>query len=460
MAVNYTNLFTDIGCFIKAINQFRDVATGANSPVPDLPDLLDNCETVLDSTDAHDVLSGVPELFDGFKDSAVSWIGQLNNKVTQRITDRVKILEELNGIGQDTSLQNVLMQLYRDMVDSSESINASSVTLGSVTADGGNAGNGTVLLDKVLDRVSPPGPGMSANPEYKGVNSELAATSDGMSVTCVRDEDSDGTPSGEEVFLWQGQPAARSAFDWKTEGSGLSLEVPTLNSYALVDNKDFEAWDTNVPESWTIDSGTAGTHIIEETSAADVFRGSSALKFTGDGSTGTLKISQDVLQGAFVPGKRYLLACYVKGNASVAAGTLTIQFESASGGYTAASSEKIEMNAAALAAQTSYGIESFYITMPDQIPDDFELVIKVTGTLTNAVSVRVDSLAVGPVVWGNGVNIAVVAGSTAFVRNDRLTFTISNNDAGVFQTYFRKQYGVQMPSDTGGTETQADSLAT
>ena len=455
MAVNYNNLFTDVGAFIKALNTLRAISLSGGAIQTELA----NLDTKLVSTDREDVLSGTQEIYEGYKNNVISWTGDNVAKINERLTHRSTVLEELSGLGGASDVTSVLLELYRVMIDASQDVDASAITLGSPAADGGNSGNATILADKVLDGVNIPADGGFANPEWNGKNSEIAI-SETMSITCTADEDTDGLTLGEEQFIIEGLPAPASGpFGWETEGSGTSKEIATLNSHQIISNKDFESWDTNVPESWDLDAGVAGTHVIQETTAADVYRGDSALKFVGDGSLATIKISQTLPLRILVPKQRYCLSCFVEGTASTSAGVLTIQFESPSGGYTAGGTEKITMDAAALAAQTSYGEEHFWLNAPATIPDDLELVITITGTLTSAKIVRVDSLAFGPVEWANGVNFSVVSGANQNVRGDRYTVAVTNDDAGIFQQYFRKQYKFQMPSGTDGSETQADSKA-
>jgi len=453
MAVNYTNLFTDVGAFIKALDALRALSLSGGT----LETQLANIKTKLTTSGREDVLSGVQELYDGMKDQGVSWAIANVDRINTRLRHRTTVLEELNGVGPASDVLTILIELYRDMVNNSQDIDGSVVTIGAVSADAGNTGNATVLTDKVLDGVSSPVGGGPWNPEWNAVNSELSVT-ETMTLTVSADSDSDGLVLGEEQLLLEGSPVSRvGPFGWETEGSGESKEIPTLNSHQLIANKDLESWNLNVPESWDLDSGVAGTNVIQETTAADVYRGDSALELAV--GVATIQISQTLPIRILVPKQRYCLSCFVKGEAGILAGTLTIQFESPSGGYSAASSEKIEMAFGALAAQTSYGEEHFWINAPATIPDDLELVIKITGTLTAAKSVRIDSLAFGPVEWANGISVAVIAGSSQNVRGDRYSFLVTNGDEGTFQTYFRKQYKFQMPSQTDASETIADTLA-
>ena len=446
MAVPYSDLFASIGEFVQRVYQF----TGLYST---LDTYLGEIQGDLVSANRYDVLSGVDSQFNTFKGNIQGWCDQMVFKVNQLVTHRDDVLEELN-LGGFSSVQSVLAALIADMNDNSESVDASSVTIGSVTESKTNGTAGTVVTGKVLDGVSKPGLLYAANPEYVGVNSELALTSDTITIQCLTDTNNGGQEDREQWSV-MGKPTT-PAFHWDDRGSGPGQSITTLNSYSLLSNLDFETFTVDdTPDSWNIDYGSAGSNVYEET--ASVHHGDAALRFKGDGATGTIQISQTVSTGVLTPLKRYCVACFVKGQASTLAGTLTIQFEGT--GYSAGSTEKIELDATALSAQTSYGLEYFFVNIPAQIPSDFELVIKVTGTLTLNKSVYIDRMAFGPVSWHNGIHFCVVGGAAKFVKGDKFTFTVTNDDAGVFQKFFRDAYGVQLPSNGSGSETIADSLA-
>ena len=449
MALSYTNLFGIVGEHVERVNEFRSIYTTLDTG---------ESETEADYTTAarNDLLAAIPPAFLNFKTQVLSWISSVNSLATVALTDRNLVLKEL-PVGGSTDIQTILRALHSQMIVDVQTINASLVTIGAVTKVTANANAGTALTSKVLDGYNPPMSGASANVVYAGLNSELSYN-DTVTLKCISDSEAGngGTAVGSEVFQWVGLPVPTyGQFGWESTGSGTRGSIVVLNSFGYFANQDFETFTSNAPGSWTIDSGTAGTHIFQESSSH--YRGSSALKFTGDGATATIKISQNPASGQrFQPRQRYALACHVKGEAGTAAGTLTIQFEGT--GYTASSSEKIEMNAAALAAQTAWDRENFFINMPAEVPDDMEIVIKVTGTLTTAKSVWIDNLAFGPATYENGVNVVIHAGSAKFLAGDTLTFSITNNDAGVFQTWFRKAFLVQLASS--GAPTISDSLAT
>lgn len=130
--------------------------------------------------------------------------------------------------------------------------------------------------------------------------------------------------------------------------------------------------------------------------------------------------------------------------------------------------ERIQLPVTALAAM-AYGLRYFFIVTPADIPADFALEVKMTGSVTNAKSVWIDGLVFSPVDYFGGIGSVIVAGAAntlatgtyaPFLRGDRFKLTVSNDEAGLFQTLFRKRYGVQLPSNNAGGESIADALAT
>jgi hypothetical protein len=95
--------------------------------------------------------------------------------------------------------------------------------------------------------------------------------------------------------------------------------------------------------------------------------------------------------------------------------------------------------------------------MPANIPSDLKLSITLTPALTNAKTVLIDHMQFGPVDYHGGVHASVVDGVGETTKNDRYTFTVANDDAGVFQTFFRKGMKIQLPSHA--SPSISDSLA-
>ncbi len=456
MALSYTDIFADAGKYIKALNEIRDSATDAVGAKPALGDLLEEIRIQLTTTGVSNILEGTETLFDGFRDAFTGISSTLGDKTTERLTDRDTVVNELLGTPQDSDTAGILNELANQMLRDSESIDRSTITIGAPIPLTGNVGDGTVLTTKILDGITSPGSGATPQDYYRGLNSELAVPNEDMSLTCSADSGSDGLTPGTESFQIEGQPALVSGvYGWRSEGSGENVSISTLNAVSIIVNRDFETASGDVFSNWTITSGAASTEIIQETTPAEVFRGLSALSMVGTGTDATIR--QAVSNGLINANGAYFLSVAVKGDAT-ANGTLTIKFVSDSGGYTATAAETIELNSTALQAiGGGYAIQSLSLpwVVPSSLPSDLEIEISYAGG--SAGTIRVDSLAFGPVTYANGVGFSVLAGPVDFVRGDRFSVNVLNSEK-VFQEYFRREYKIQYPSSLAPTI--LDSLAT
>jgi hypothetical protein len=538
MAITYSEVFEDIGRIIKLIDQFHDVATGSNSPVPDLPDREADIMAQLASTGRYDVADGMQSILSSFKNQMSSFGQTLSAKVTERLLNLDSVILQLNSTVSPSDINHLLMELANDMIANSETINASSVGMSGWAAAASNVGDGIVVRTDVLDGVTSPTNGAIPQIQYAGIKSELSVPTEIMSLTCIEDQDTNNRPEGQELFLLEGKPGTtQGPWDWKQEGSGTSLQLPTLNTFDIVGNRDFEIWTaTNTPFGWSVISGTPGTNILQETTAADVFRGLTSLNLIGNSQN--IDLRQSIPLNTLTPRRMYCLAMCVKGSATID-GTLSVKFFSTSGEYTATkatftgtnvnwadanpdtltgtwgdgnnwilngftagmkiqvsgastaanngtytiasvtttvitlaagdavvadatdaptiigSDEWLLMDDVELQAQTVYGHEYFFMVAPANIPEDLQLQIALTGATTG--DLHIDSLAFGPVTYGNGVGFAVLAGETDFQLNDRFSGFVLNTE-GLFQRYFRKAHRMQLPSDNAGGESIADTL--
>ena len=465
MALTYigaNGIFTQIGKSIKVANTYLTLAATLATDLSDQRTILNagnagNRDALIAAlTNAYGDIEGSG----GYK-SQVSrdWRGFLSSIVDRRLQDYDTVISQL-GIT-DNSIPTILSRLIDEMTIDAASLNASVGGLGAVSAASGNVGNGTALTSLVLDGATPPGQSMMSHQRYRGINSELIAA-DTMTLLCVADSQGSGgggrTSEGAEVFRWYG-PQSYPPLSWEDEssGEGPSIVVTNAPSNSLLKNKDFEYFTANIPNGWTRDLGTAGTHIVEESTAADVYRGSKALRFDGDGALAAIQLSQIIPLNRLVARKRYCLSLRYKASATIAAGQFTVQFEGT--GYTAGATEKIDIAAGSLA--TTYTLSNFFVNMPASIPTDgtFKLVIKWTGTPTAAKKLWIDSLTISEPAWHNGHAAVVVAGSTPWKFGDRLTYAATNTE-GVIQKWFRLTHGVQLPSDNAAAETIVDTLAT
>lgn len=349
---------------------------------------------------------------------------------------------------------------YREFVrrfrDDSQSVLKSTITAGTVGSYTGNSGNGTVLTTTTLDGFNPPHDIYPADTGYVGYTSQLAATSETMTVECMTDSQSFGDLEGNETFRWAGGPRYYG-YTWRPEGSGVRQNlINTVQKDSLLLNGTFEGGfntTANVPDGWSImtSGGTAGTHIYQETS--NFYRGANAVKFTGDGAQATIGIQQSFFSSntSRTPPnlnalRRYVLCLRYKASAVPAAGTLGAILTGT--GYTAGAGESISIAAASLS--TSWTLSSCFINLPASIPTDLALTLKVTGTLENGKSIYIDDVFFAPVYYFGGIGCVVVPGSTRFVRLDKLYWTMANNNASIWQTSFRRLCGRQLASVAAG----------
>lgn len=434
MAIDYDTLFEQIGRIIARSNDLGEDAEMLDSDLYDL-------QEILEAGNLPAISEGLIGKYGSAKNALFSLRAGLAETVAARLRDRETVVDELEI--QTDGLQAVLAALIADMGNSSESVESSEVTIGSVTAGGSNVGNGTLLTSGVMDGVTAPARGVTPHPDYAGVACEQVIP-ETMTLVCNGDSYTDRLTEGTERFSWNGIAPNSNVWDIIRQGSGTGPAIQLANAASIITNRDFETFtSTNTPTGWTL-TGTAGTHIFAE--GTEVYRGSKSLKFTGTGAQATIAVTQSVAAASLTPRKRYNLSIRIKASATIAAGDLTIMFTGT--GYTAATSEKITIAAGSL--PTSWTLYNFWITLPAVIPSDFALSISWGSTPTSAKNLYLDSLAFAPATYHNGVGLVGVAGSTRFVRGDSFTVATENTE-GLFQQFFRKAFNVQLPSSNTPT---------
>ena len=435
-------LFTDLGSVIAQTNEVQT----------DLEDWDDRLGVIQNAmADSQDVaLAPAIGVVDSVKSSLAGTRSALSAICDLRLTDYVTIIQEL--MISSTDINAVLRSLIFRMNVDAEYISGSTVTLGAVTPGAGNIGNGTSLVTTVMDGYSSPASDVQPHPSYLGVNSEFSVD-ETMTLMVTADSYSNRSTAGRESFSVNGLPRSGSKWGIGVEGSGDGPAMSTVQAASVLLNQSFETFSTtDTPDSWTIVTGTVTTNIARE--SVITYQGSYALKFIGTGAAASISVSQ-LVASSVSPLRSYCCAFRYRASAAEGVAGKTFSVKLTGTGYTAGASEKLEVDGTTLT--TSYVLGSFFVNLPSVVPSDLSLSIAFTGTPT--VTLYVDDFGFAPVVWHNGVGIAIVAGSTNFVNGDYFTFTVDNNKAGTFQEYFRRNYGVQLPSKTNGTETISDALA-
>ena len=456
MALDYigvpNGLFKQLGKCGKYHNQYKTDAAGVDTALAEVADSFQ--AMTLGYPDL--MMEGVPTAFNGWKNNYIDRRRTLRSLAEVRLRDQITVLDQIGAVS--TNTQEILFKLIRQMGIDAQSVNKSTVTIGATAAGGTNTGNGTVLTTKLLDGVTSPGSNangsMAANIYYRGLNSELCVASETMRLTVTADSFADSTGEGNESMAWNGR-LADVGNGYLAEGSGsIGTIVPanSPNSNLLV-NGDFENITLNAPDNWTIVAGAAGTEIVEDLTGANVYHGVKSLKFVGTAAA-SIEIKQAIAASLLKGSRMYCVTARIKADAAIAAGTLLIQFEGT--GYAAGGTEKISIAPGAL--PVAYTLVNFFVLMPVTIPADLRLVVRWSGTPTTTKQLWIDDMTISPVTYGGGLGIVPVRGSIPFVRNDYFTWTVTNDEAGIFQRMFRQMFGVQLPSNA--VPTIADALAT
>lgn len=438
MAIDYANLFAPIGEYVQRVNDYETYMSDIDTDFSEV-------EADLDTAGRSDVLENEFTEFEAAKGMISGWIRRMGTKIIQLLTNKEAVLDEL-VVGSATSLPQIWDRLYRQMVADSESVTANTVTVGSVTEDKENTDAGTVVVDKYLDGVSAPTFNGFAVPSYSGVASQLTI-GETQRVTCISDSFSGGVSEGSERFSWLGGASYADPYGTQAYGSGNGPTLTAIQGASVFSGCDFEAFTSDVPDGWTLDTGTATTHVQDE--GTIVAHGSTSLKLIGDGALAAIQLSQDAT--GLTPLARYCVAFWCR-KATSATGTLEIKLEGT--GYSAGS-EKISFDVSTLST-SAWTLKTAFISVPAEIPADLKLVIELSGTPNNAI--YVDWGGVAQCSYLNGVTAVPVAGTEKFVKEDSYLFDVSNNENGVFQTAFAKLFGLQLPSS--GSPSRADSLCT
>jgi hypothetical protein len=459
MALNYIGadgLFTRLGALVYFMDQVR--AHQVN-----LKALLANVQAEYSSTDAWmiDVLSGNIE-------ARIAESGNVLNDV--RAAAERTILEMCFAEATDPAATNTMVRkdirdalvwLIRQMDADSQSIDGTTITKSSLSVGASNSGNG-----KFYYLFDAPNILLGSTADWPNIRTEV------LEARCIQDAVSGAVSRGSEIFEIRGQPAY-SGLDYRFPGgSGTLMRIATACASVdngppgqnILHNTDFEDQTSNLADRFTVVSGVAGTEFLTETTAANVFRGSSAIKLAVTGSTFNIRqklADFDGSLGRLTPDRPYLLAVAIKKDAG-ATGTLRISVKDSSGNIL--DSGNFAFSQSIASTTTGYLIYANQIRSPRVIPSEIYFHIETTTAIaTNPVYIDEVILAeMGPIAAG-GPSLAIVAGSTNWAADDNARYTFTNNDEGKFAAAFDRFFdmygkGLSLPANYAGAETIADSL--
>jgi hypothetical protein len=290
------------------------------------------------------------------------------------------------------------------------------------------------------------------------------------------DAQSGGTTAGRETLTLRGQAAATSVLSpsWPL-GSGATLTLTAVDAAqdqaggranSLV-NGDFETWASNVPASWHIATGTAGTTVLQST--AQHYDGASSLRFAGNGTEQTAVYQEFGIDTtvAAAPLTQYAVNLWLKTDATPAAGVLQVALVDGAGAVTVdaqgtANAWTVDLTTLG----TAWVARNGFCRTPRVLPSSVRLRLKLTTPLSTGVNLFIDraTLAQPGQPYPQSPGYALFSGAANLISGDTFTVSISNDrggGAGGFQTLFDQLFnmrGLSLLLPSSATPTISGSL--
>lgn len=451
MAINHTNVFEDLGSLVEVSNLLETASKTT------LDGYYSTIDTAFNGNSTREVLTDYSAKLGTLRSNLRGGYNSMRNGLAllaaQRFQDRTTVIDEL-GIG-TTNIDRVLAAYHRAMKNDSVSVLSSAVSLGSLTADASNVGSALPVVDNVLDGVSSPGKyasgtAMQSLADYNGLNSELIIPGEQITIECVAGQE-EGLDYGAEEFRIYGLP---DNGPWTTydDGSGETTGVYGMVEDNVMSGPFFQT------DPWVAETGEAGWSIGDD--VAQAFYSNKYGIFDPVTATSDLSRYYPMAASLFKPGKKYAIGVAYRKAGSPASGNLEAYFTGHD--YTATSAEKVLVPYTSWT--TSWQFAVAWITMPNKIEDgddSWRLNLKVTSadTATAGNKVHIGAVLVSPAYWHGGFSVVIPPGQTYTRKGDIWRFDTSGTE-GVFQKFFRRWKGIQMPSLQSGSNTIDEALAT
>lgn len=510
-----TGLFDRLGKLGHVLNVLNEFVGG--SAAADLPTELGDALAKYDGA-SNDVRSAVASLLSGLEDHqnlAVTFRDLLKSAAQSTLVEMVDADKPLT----QRTVTAALDELIRQMNENSETVDASEPSIASlaygprygsitgatqanpvvITSNSHGLSNGDIVsiasvvgMTEINDRqfvvsgattntfqlLGEDGTGHTA---YTSGGIWRSSVGNGVVIASIKDgqgrnlenalaEDivakvSSNTTAGAETGTLKGEDARggdKVSHLWPAgSGASTSFTVLSPSTKGFLTNGTFENFTANAPNNWDIDTGVAGTDILEETST--VYRGSGALEFDGDGSTLT-GISQDLSSKSLVSRTPYPVHVRVKVDVAPAAGVLVVDLYDGSSVISDDQGDANSLSIDLTTIGTTYVAQTAVFRLPEPVPGTVKIRLRLSTALSNTSSVFIDDLLFGPAmtqVYAAGPYVALVRGDTNFAVDDAFVITVTNAREGEFQELFDKLFQLPtklLPSATGGSETIDDSL--
>lgn len=300
------------------------------------------------------------------------------------------------------------------------------------------------------------------------------AFSETVLFTCKSDSYAGSASAFNESFSYTGLGSQSNpfAFDWPL-GSSCSGTLSAIDGDSdgsagnLLVNSGFSSWTSNVPDNWSLEVGTAGTNIAQESSL--VFVAGGAVKLTGDGATKTaLSQTFNLATGtssALVPLRQYGVNLFLRRDGTAAgAGVLTVELVDSGGSVIYdqggnANSFTVDLTA----LTTSYASYKGSFRTPLVLPSSCKIRLRLSTALSNGRAVYLDKLSCGLMsqLYKGGPYASLHAGSIPSKVLDYGSLVITNGrgSGGTLNTMQTLAYRL-FPNEVKSNELLLPSSAT
>jgi hypothetical protein len=438
MAVDYTKVFTVLGSYVDKVRDYYGyVATYGTDRTA--------IEGILSAQSLVRLENELTEEYEDFKGAISEQIDVLIDRCSTVLTDETLIGANFS-FGTSPSLDIVFPALIHDMATNDKNVVASVSGVGSITYDTVNSTVGVLTIGTKLDGVTPPMAGALAIPDYAGLTTQLTPDSETITFTCIQDSESGGT-RGAEIFEITGTGPSSTPYspDGESIGSLGSIQVSDLGNSSGLVNGSFDIWDATGPTGWTIDAGTIEVDFDEH---SEVVYGTDS-SFRTIQANGSFSISQVLNKDAFTRLKAYWFGAWAAKDTDVESDqAIDVDISDDNGTITGFTLTP---------TTTSWEHTATQFVIPAEIVGDLVLTISAALPDTND-AVVIDKVTITECEYHAGLAFAIFSGPDKFLTGDKISVPISNNVAGKFQSFFRKAYKVQLPTDA--TPTISDALVT
>jgi hypothetical protein len=410
-------------------------------------------------------------------------IDQLSGNLEARIEEAGLVLQDVRAAAEKTliemtfdeasssttnamrekTVQDALIWLIRQMDADAESIDGNTISKSGLSVGGSNNGNGTFLYLFEAPNIL-----LGSTNDWPNIRTEL------VEARCVQDAQDGSIARGTEIFEIRGQPSY-PPLDYRfPAGSGTFMRLSSVTASTdagarganIATNSDFEDQTSNVPDNWTVSSGTAGTDFLTETT--NVYRGSKSFEFLATGNV--VKIRQQLGSGTgslgrLTPDRPYMISFALKKDAG-STGTIRVSVQDASGNVIDSGNFKREQSIAS--ATTSFALYSATLRSPRIIPSETYLVVESTVAVATA-ACYIDEVIVAEMmsIAPGGQAIGIIAGSSDWYVDDNARYSFTNDGDAYTSAKFARAFdrlfdmyrrGLSIPANYFGSETILDSL--